>query len=235
MVIAVFGAKGRVGRRVCELAKERGHDVIEIDKENVEGATVEYEPVAWGAAESCDTALTSEIKNAKKKKIEIDVAIDFSAAEATKKVCEFCKTHRCALVTGTTGRNAEQEGYLEELKSYAKVLKKANFSKGLELTEQICKTLAALNWDCDIIETHRRGKADRPSGTAKQLCKTVLMGGTRTVCVHSLRNGSNFGKHEIVFGGKGESITVTHQAENVDIFARGALDAAEKILEKNLQ
>lgn len=209
MVVAVFGAKGRVGERVCQLAKQRGYAVLEIDVKNK-------------TRDNCADNLCVEEK--------VDVTIDFSVAAATREVCEFCKAHRCILVTGTTGRSAEEMQCLEELKKHVRVCEKANFSKGFELTEKICKILAPLNWDCDVVETHRKGKADRPSGTAKQLYQALLMGGTRTVCVHSLRNGSNFGRHEIVFGTNGESITIVHQAENVDIFARGALDEAEKLV-----
>jgi len=222
MVIAVFGAKGRVGKSVCKLARERGHDVVEIDKtgkcENYAGESSQVQPNA-----AREAAQNTE---------HVDVVIDFSTASATQDVCKFCKAHRCPLVTGTTGRDAEQQALVDELKKSATVCEKANFSTGMEMTEKICKMLAPLNWDCDIVETHRKGKTDRPSGTAKHLCNTLLLGGTRTVCVHSLRNGSNFGRHEIVFGTNGESITITHQAENVDIFARGALDVAEKIVKE---
>lgn len=237
-----------MGKSVCELARESGHVVVEIDKQ-VRGAAEIGETRDKGGAVGINgtdatkvasetrtkTGYISQIKTNTAREIEpntqqVDVVIDFSVAEATQEVCEFCKAHRCPLVTGTTGRDAEQQQYLEDLKKITTVCEKANFSKGMELTEEICKMLAPLNWDCDIVETHRKGKADRPSGTAKQLCRSLLLGGTRTVCVHSLRNGSNFGRHEIVFGTNGESITITHQAENVQIFARGALDTAEKIV-----
>ena len=224
MVIAVFGAKGRVGARVSALAKERGHTVWELDKKT--------------GARRNEKEFVSDEKIHKNEKSEtinenVDVVIDFSVAEATKEVCEFCKAHRCPLVTGTTGRTPEQQTMIEDLKKVVKVTEKANFSKGYQLMEKICQLLAPLNWDCDVVETHRKGKADCPSGTAKQLYKKLLMGGTRTVCVHSLRSGSNFGRHEIVFGTNGESITIVHQAENVDIFARGALEEAEAMTMKD--
>ncbi|MGN1040088.1 MAG: hypothetical protein ACI4QL_01520, partial [Candidatus Fimimonas sp.] len=80
MKIAVFGAKGRVGKIVCALAKQRGHEVAEIERD------ANLQTVG-----------------------EVDVAIDFSVAEATSDVCEFCKSRRCALVTGVTGRNESQQ------------------------------------------------------------------------------------------------------------------------------
>ena len=203
MKIAVFGAQGRVGKIVCALAKQRGHEVAEIER---------------------DTNLQTVG--------EVDVAIDFSVAEATSDVCEFCKSKRCALVTGVTGRNESQQQLVEGLKSVCKVCESSNFSNGIAAMQEICKILAKLNWDCEIVETHRKGKRDCPSGTAKDLATTVVTNGTRTVQIHALRCGSNFGKHEVVFATQGESITVVHQAENCEIFARGALDVAEKIAKK---
>lgn len=221
-----------MGKSVCKLARERGHDVVEIDKDT---GRAEKDEAGKGLRDGVATGGDADTDEKREKTHvgNVDVVIDFSKANATEAVCGFCRAHCCPLVTGTTGRDSEQQEILEELKKHTTVCEKANFSKGIELTEKICKLLAPLNWDCDVVETHRKGKADRPSGTAKDLCKTLLMGGTRTVCIHSLRSGSNFGRHEIVFGGNGESLTITHQAENVDVFARGALDVAEKIVKEN--
>lgn len=203
MKIAVFGAKGRVGSRVCAIAEQRGHEVIEVEKDG--------EP---------------NVKN-------VDVTIDFSTAEATHQVCEFCKTHRCLLVSGVTGRTDEHQRELDALKSYVTVVERANFSKGMTAMEQLCKICAALNWDCALLETHRKGKLDAPSGTAKRLAAVISQNGTRIVEVHSLRQGDIVGKHEIVFGGTGESITVTHTAQSVDCFALGAVECAEKTFKTN--
>lgn len=198
MKIAVFGAKGRVGQRVCEIAKKRGHAVFEVEKQKKLSADK-----------------------------QVDVVIDFSTPEATAEICEFCKLHRCHLVSGVTGRDEAEKQLLDELKTHVKVVESANFSKGVKYLTQICKLLAALNWDCDVVETHRKQKKDSPSGTAKQLACVVAQNGTPEVVVHSIRSGSNFGKHEVVFATEGESITVTHQAENTDIFALGAIETAE--------
>ena len=40
------------------------------------------------------------------------------------------------------------------------------------------------------------------------------------------------GRHEIIFGGVGESITITHEAHSRDTFAKGALEAAAWIHNK---
>ena len=200
MKIAVFGARGRVGSKVCEIAALRGHEVWEIEKET----NVNQIP-------------------------KVDVTIDFSTAEATETVCEFCKKHHCVLVTGVTGRNPVQQEKLEETKKSVTVKESANFSVGISKTYDVCRMLAGLGWDCEIVETHRKDKRDRPSGTANQLAQVIAQNGARKVTIHSLRAGSNFGTHEIVFATVGESITVTHRADNVNIFALGSIKCAEEL------
>lgn len=202
MKIAVFGAQGRVGSKVCEIARTRGHEVFEVEK---------------------DTDATQAT--------DIDIAIDFSVAEATQKVCEFCKDHHCPLVSGVTGRNEQQQRILDEARRFVAVKESANFSIGIAAVREICRTLAKLEWDCEIVEIHRKGKRDCPSGTAKQLACEIAQNGTRKVTVHSVRAGSNFGTHEIIFAAEGESLTVTHRAENVGIFAFGAIKCAEELFE----
>lgn len=203
MNIAVIGAKGRVGSRVADIAQKRGHNVWKIDKDYSENAL-----------ESAD------------------VAINFATAEATADVVAFCKQNKCPLVTGATGLNAEHQRLIDELSKSVKVVEKANFSIGVDMLYKLCEIAAAeLKWDCAVVETHRKNKKDAPSGTAKGLASVITenLGSFRTVETHALRLGSNFGRHEVTFATDGESLTITHQAENADIFALGAVKAAERI------
>lgn len=203
MKIAVFGAGGRVGREVCQIAKTRGHDVVAIEKD-------------------------TDVKAVD----GVDVVIDFSTAEATQKVCEFCLAHHCPLVTGVTGRTQKEQEILTETEKVVPVKASANFSVGIQQMYALCKELGKLGWDVEIVETHRKDKRDSPSGTAKQLACAIEQNGTRKVTIHSLRAGSNFGTHEVIFATAGESLTIIHRAENVGIFALGAIKCAEKLVKE---
>ena len=44
--------------------------------------------------------------------------------------------------------------------------------------------------------------------------------------MHAVRSGDVVGRHEIIFGGVGESITIAHEAHSRDTFAKGALESA---------
>lgn len=205
MNIAVFGAKGRVGKRAAEIAAKRGHSVWSIDKNYSE----------------------NELDKA-------DVAISFTTAEGTRDVAEFCLKHRCPLVFGATGLDETQQALLDELSQSVTVVQKANFAAGVDMLSRLCELVSReLDWDCVIVETHRKGKKDAPSGTAKSLASKISnnLGSFRSVETHSLRIGSNFGRHEVTFATDGESLTITHQAENVDIFALGAVKEAERLAE----
>jgi 4-hydroxy-tetrahydrodipicolinate reductase len=128
------------------------------------------------------------------------------------------------LVVGTTGE-------LPDLRPYAArapVLVTANFSAGvpllLDLVAEAARRLEG--WDVEIVETHHNQKRDAPSGTAKRLAGAV--GGD--VPVHSLRVGDTFGTHTVVFAGPGERIELTHVATRREVFAIGAIRAAEWIV-----
>lgn len=207
MNIAVFGALGRVGKSVVEIAKNKNYDVWEIDINHSQ----------------------NELK-------KVDVVIDFSTPTSTKQVCDFCTQHNTPLVSGVTGRNDEQLDLIKLLSNKVTVITKANFSEGINSLEKICVDFATKHktWDCEIIEIHRKGKLDSPSGTAKSLAVKIAQakGSFNKVTIHSLRCGSNFGKHEVVFATENESVTFTHQAENVTVFARGALSFAEDLLQQ---
>ena len=202
MNIAVFGAKGRVGKAVVALAK--GHNVWQIDKD------FSYNELT-----------------------EVDVVVDFSLPSATPIVVDFCKRYNCPLVTGVTGRSQSELQLVEELSQSVAVVAKDNFSEGVSLLADLCQHVAQkCNWQCEIVETHHQHKKDSPSGTAKMLAGKIVnaRGEFCGVTIHSMRLGSNFGRHVVVFGANGESLTITHQAENVEIFARGALKEAVNLV-----
>lgn len=204
MTIAVFGSDGRVGSKVAAIAEARGHTVLPVEK---------------GQAPLFD-------------KQNADVVIDFSAADATDEVCSFCRSHRCPLVTGVTGRNETQQRAIDELSQQLPVTAKSNFAAGINALRAAVETLSRqlADWDCEIVEIHRKGKIDSPSGTAKMLAATAAKRKSfKGVTIHSLRCGSNFGCHSVIFATQGESLTLTHQAENTDIFAKGAVQTAERL------
>lgn len=232
MVIAVFGANGRVGKQTVNAATARRHCVYGIDKDGIRAYNCPNggKNIDDGTEQPDKTFIYTAADIAD---VKIDAVIDFSAAQATDDVCDFCLQHRCALVSGVTGRTDEQNEKIRRLSEILPVVCSANFSSGIRALNEICKQLADLlpDWDCEIVEIHRRGKVDSPSGTAKMLAATLAQRKSfAQTTIHSLRLGSNFGCHSIMLASEGESITITHQAENTAVFALGAVKGAEQLV-----
>ena len=69
-----------------------------------------------------------------------------------------------------------------------------------------------------------------PNGEYKVLCGREGRPGKRTkreIGVHSLRGGTVAGEHSVMFYGPMEEIELRHRADSREIFARGALRAAQ--------
>ena len=88
------------------------------------------------------------------------------------------------------------------------------------------------DWDIDITEAHHIHKKDAPSGTALSLGQTVQTATGIAPNYHALRCGDVIGEHTVQFASTGERLELTHRATNRDIFANGALFAAEKLSAK---
>jgi 4-hydroxy-tetrahydrodipicolinate reductase len=93
------------------------------------------------------------------------------------------------------------------------------------------------------VEWHRRGKADRPSGTARAIARRIVAADPRWALpdasgadsiadsrpvleVSGIRAGSNPGSHLVTFDGQGESIELRIAARDRTAYADGALTAA---------
>lgn len=179
-----------------------------------------------------------------------DVVVDFSNVSAFDAVVSFIRSHKCALVSGTTGFSPEQIEELHELGRVVPVIHAANYSVGVAVLKRAVAMAAdALQgWDTEIVETHHNQKVDAPSGTAKLLlealdpedARPVVHGregfcGARTkdeIGMFSLRGGTVAGTHEVHFFGQDEEVCLTHRATSRQIFVNGAVACAERLLKK---
>ena len=162
-----------------------------------------------------------------------DVAVDFSLPEGFDPLLALCVARGSALVSGTTGLDDAQRGALASAATTLPVLWASNFSLGVAvLAELVERAAAALpGWDCDVIEAHHTQKKDAPSGTALTLGEAAGSSGAN-VSYASLRAGDIVGEHTVQFTGLGERVELVHRATNRDIFARGALHAAVRLVGK---
>jgi 4-hydroxy-tetrahydrodipicolinate reductase len=204
--------RGRMGRLIESLAGGYGAEVaFVLDRaSNPKGAGV--------TAERCRG---------------IDVAIDFSTAEATLDSLPQLAAHGVSLVVGTTGWLA-REAELREAVARAGIgaVVAANFSLGATVLEALAESAGRLLSGADsygafIHEAHHSAKKDAPSGTALTLRKAVERGGfPRAIDVSSTRAGFIPGTHTVGFDAQAETLAITHTVRDRATFAHGALAAA---------
>ena len=207
--VALIGARGRMGQTIVDLAKN--DPKIDI-------------------VAQCDIgdAIEAAFKNC-------DVAIDFSNASAIDEVCRAASQNRKALVIGTTGHSPEQRQSIEETAKLLPIVFASNFSVGVNALFALTRRAAEIfgsEFAPQIVETHHTKKKDAPSGTAKTLGEILKEELRIEIPIESIREGEVVGEHTVTFVGPGERLELTHRAGSREIFARGALRAAEWIVGK---
>jgi 4-hydroxy-tetrahydrodipicolinate reductase len=163
-----------------------------------------------------------------------DVAIDFSAADASEEICRLAKQSKRPLVIGTTGHTAGQKSCIEATAASVPIVFASNFSVGVNALFWLSRRAAKLlgeNFRVGIVETHHRMKKDAPSGTAKTLAEILkIETHGAEIPIRSIREGEVVGEHAVTFSGPGEQLELVHKAESRETFASGALAAAKWVV-----
>lgn len=242
----VTGAAGKMGGRMIALIREApdftlvgaterpGHPALGRDAGELAGVGTTGVTVAEGIAALLPGA---------------DVAIDFTAPEASLPHVRAAATAGKAIVVGTTGLTKD---HLAEIRRHAErvpCVVSPNMSVGVNVLYRLLAEAARLlgeDYDIELVEAHHHFKKDAPSGTALKMAQVLAealgrdlekvgiygrkgMAGERPrqeIGIHTVRAGDIVGEHTVVFGGMGERIELTHRAHSRDNFGRGALRAA---------
>jgi 4-hydroxy-tetrahydrodipicolinate reductase len=170
---------------------------------------------------------------------EVDVAIDFTLADAVPRNLPQLAQRKINVVIGTTGWQAHEPAMRDVAnRAGIGVLAASNFSLGMnvfalaveEASRQFAKHAEFGAW---IHEAHHIMKKDAPSGTALTLKNGMEKAGyDRPIDVSSTRAGSVPGTHTVGFDGPSETIEFTHTVRDRAVFARGALTAAKWLVGK---
>ena len=175
----------------------------------------------------------------------IDAAIDFSYPGNLDMLLRCALQRKLPLVIGTTGLTDEQGDMIRAAGEVIPIVWANNFSTGVTVLRRLARMAAQAlseDFDIEITETHHNQKANAPSGTAKMLLEAVDPQGEyavvngregrpgkrgREIGMHALRGGTVAGEHSVHFFGQMEEIELRHRADSREIFARGALRAAQ--------
>lgn len=234
--IVVNGASGRMGQEVIEKIKASDDFslVAGIDRKEIK-----YNEIC----------IYDSIESVKDK---VDVIIDFSIPESTFLCLEFAKNNNIPIVIATTGFSEEGILRIEEYSKHIPVFKSSNMSFEVNVMANVVANLANLLKDADIeiIESHHKNKIDAPSGTALMLADKMNEAlnnemhyeynrhdkkqkrDSKEIGIHSIRGGTEVGKHTVLFLGNDETFEITHTTSSRAIFAAGALKAAAFIVDK---
>ena len=183
-----------------------------------------------GLPSSLGVAVTDDVKSAIGRG---DVVIEFTTPEATLAHVQVAQTQRKPMVIGTTGLSEAQVGQLRAAAKAIPIVFSPNMSPGVnvlfELAQRAAERLGP-SYDVEVLESHHRQKKDAPSGTAKRLAEllaAVRKQPASSVPVHAIRAGDIIGDHTVVLAGPAERLELTHRAQSREVFARGALRAAQ--------
>ena len=164
---------------------------------------------------------------------DVDVAIDFTLADAVPKNLPVLAARKINVVIGTTGWSSHEPALRKVAEDAGiGVLAAANFSLGLNLFQLVVEEASRRfaphdSFGAWVHESHHSAKKDAPSGTALQLKAGMERAGyARPIDVSATRAGSIPGTHTVGFDGPSDTITLTHTVRDRAVFARGALEAA---------
>ena len=220
---------GRMGHALAAAAEARGHRIA-----------LRVDPAGTGAdARDIDHADLAGI----------DVALEFTQAEAAPHTVHRLLEAGRPVVSGTTGWSHG----LEAARALARergvgFLWAPNFSLGVQALFRVVDRAASLygaigGFAPYLVEEHHQAKRDAPSGTALRLAQSLVErtpGKTRwevaptgapvppeVVSVAWVRAGEIPGTHRLGWDGPGETIEIVHRARDRAVFAHGAVRAAE--------
>lgn len=176
-----------------------------------------------------------------------DIAVDVTLPAVSQSVVEFAVAHGISVLVGTSGWSGDRIATLERTITgnlAVGVIIVPNFSIGSVLATAFA-TMAARFYDSiEIIEAHHASKVDSPSGTAVRTAE--LIGAARaglgpvaaphadqrargqqvaSVPIHSLRMHGVVAKQDVIFGGNGEVLTLSHETLAPSSYEPGILIA----------
>ncbi len=186
--------------------------------------------------------------------VKPDVIIDFSNVALLDGILDYATKNKIPAVLATTGYNDEQIAKIKKAAEIIPIFFTFNMSIGVNLLCSLAKKAAKVlgtDFDVEIIEKHHNLKIDAPSGTAIMLANAVneefndsynyeydrhskrAKRPKNEIGIHSVRGGTIVGQHDVIFAGRDEVITLSHEATSKEVFAVGAIRAAKFIASRN--
>ncbi len=216
--VAVVGASGTMGSLITRLIEESD----------------DFQLVARiGSADELSAMRAAEL------------VVDVTRLDVSERVVDFAVAHGLSVLVGTSGWSSDR---IEALSARitgspaAGVLIVPNFSIASVLATSFAAQAAPYFDSIEIVEAHHAGKIDSPSGTAVRTAERIgavraELGPVATphadqrargqlvagIPVHSLRMSGIVAKQDVIFGGAGEVLTLSHDTVSSAAYQQGIM------------
>jgi 4-hydroxy-tetrahydrodipicolinate reductase len=249
--IAVAGAAGRMGRTLARMVHETDGAALAGGLESSGSPHLGEDMGALCGLGEIGARITDDPLELLR---HVDAVLDFTTPAASVALADVAAQIRIVHVIGTTGLSSDDEARIKAAARHARIVKSGNMSLGINLLAALVRQAAQAlgeDFDIEVLEMHHRQKVDAPSGTALLLGNAAAEGrgiaasrairsrdghtGPRPsgdIGYATLRGGSVVGDHSVIFAGPDERLVLSHTAQSRDIFARGALKAAQWAFDK---
>ncbi len=246
--IALFGICGKMGKAMLnELILEEGIKIVSgLDKINIGtdiGVLIGKNITGIKVSGSYDEVIASKP----------DLIVDFTGPDVVLTNIKWAIKNSIDIIVGATGLKKEEIDYLrKESKNFqSKVFIVPNFSIGAVLMVLLGKLSATYFDDCEIIEMNHENKKDAPSGTATSTAESIagvikynksrlkkeeqenIEGSrgafTNGIHIHSIRLPGLLAHQCIIFGSKGQTLTIKHDSLDRTSFYPGLIMAIKNI------
>ena len=247
--VVVNGALGRMGQEVARA-------VLADSELRLVGAVEEKVPQAYlPAPETPDLIPFSSDMGSLIEKACPDVIVDFTRVQVAMEASSIALPLKVNMVIGTTGLSQADLDEIRDLCDKHKVaaIVAPNFSLGAVLLMHLAKTASRFFENAEIIEMHHDKKLDAPSGTAMATARLMaeargsrfayppterdVLAGARGgevsgIAIHSVRMPGIMASQEVLFGGKGQTLLLRHDATSRESYMPGVVLAVKEVVKR---
>jgi 4-hydroxy-tetrahydrodipicolinate reductase len=182
-----------------------------------------------------------------------DIIIDFTNSEVAFRNINWAIDNGINIIVGTTGLSKKNLENIEKkaLNSSSRTLIVPNFSIGAVIMIKVSRMISKYFDDCEILELHHDKKIDAPSGTSvysaeqinlsKNFNESRLKDGEKEIIdgsrggfvngihIHSIRLPGLLAHQNIIFGTKGQTLSIRHDSMDRSSFYPGVVLAVRNL------
>ena len=237
--VGVIGAAGRMGATVCNaVAADPDLELVAVVDPGSPGSTTHGLTIAKDLRALADA--------------HVDVAVDFTIADASRVTLPWLAMHSIHAVVGTTGFTQTDLDNFKQTFTNSNCIIAANFAIGAVLMMRFAEIASPFFDTAEIIEIHHDGKADSPSGTAVATAQRMAAAssewakdpttheaipgargakGPANSPIHAVRMRGVVANQEVILGTQGQTLTIRHDTTDRASFMPGVVLACKKIAE----